>query len=799
MCRAVVLNGLLVALIGVAFSGVACGEPPPLVTAFDRFVPHEDVELPLGGSLLLSELSCTACHKTEAPALQPKGGPRLQGAGRRLQTDWVQQFLASPQTTKPGTTMPDMLAGFDAKEKQHVIDALAAFLDAQQEPFPVVKATGANPVPFEFWNAGDAATGKQLYHQVGCVACHEPAADYETAEAAPSPIDQLLEQLDPEEIEEMGLGSAVRPVKSVPHGNLAAKYTSKSLTFFLLNPEKVRPSGRMPSLKLKAVEAADIVAYLLKDRLPSADEVAIDSALHDEGKRFFVELGCANCHTATGVESGKPALPLAEIQLNDNENCLFTVAKGRPHYSLDEIQTQAIAAALAGIAEKTSLTAEQGLQLHLLQLNCYGCHERNELGGVGRNRKAYFETVRHVDLGDEGRLPPPLSGVGRKLTGSWLKKVLDGDGEVRPHVVARMPKFPPAAVAALPKMLASVDRNNSAPLRKPPEKPTDYVAAGRVLLDTGCVECHSLRGESLPGVVGIDLEGVTSRVEYGWFHEFLLNPAKLKSRTRMPTFFPNGLSQNKNVLAGDTDEQIAAIWHYLREIGKHPLPEKIEKARSQDFELVPVEKPILLRTFMPEAGTHALAVGFKEKVHFAFDTERLRLVQAWRGRFLDAQGTWFERFTPPAVPLGEELIQMPDGVALAVFKNKDQPWPSADDAEQRYQFQGFRLNDLGVPTLLYRVGGYEVQDRIAPDKEGGLTRRLSISADEKFANKKLWLRANAGKKLRQENDSATTNEAGLSVVVSDRAGQIRTTEGISEWLLPVEVDNKATIEVQYRW
>ena len=794
MCRAVWLKFLFVGAACLCFLQAVVSADGPLVVGFDRFSEHGDIELAVGGRLLLSELSCTACHQNAQADLKAKRGPRLEGAGVRLQEAWLRKYLESPQQAKPGTTMPEVLAGLEEAEKQQAIEALTAFLGSQREAFPEIKATGVVPVPYEFWNTGDVEEGKRLYHQSGCVACHEPATDYETAEAAQTPIDQLLEQLDPEELEEMGLGSALRPVKSVPHGDLAGKYSRRSLTHFLLNPERVRPSGRMPNMKLSPMEAAHVAAYLLKDQPSIGDANSdVDETLVTEGKRLFGELGCANCHTAAGVKSQVKAKALAEISIGSEESCVQRVTKGRPFYSLDELQKRAIGAALKKLP--TKMASATLLQQRLLQLNCYGCHERNEKGGVGRNRKAYFETVRHIDIGDEGRLPPQLTGVGSKLTEKWLKAVFEGKGDVRPHVVARMPKFPTALTADLPKLFGAVDRAEQFEQVKVPKKKEEYLAAGRVLLDTGCVECHPVRGESLPGVVGVDLDGVTNRLKYFWFETFLLNPASLKKRTRMPTFFPNGESQNKDLLDGHAKEQIAAMWHYLREAKTQELPAKIERARSQDYELVPSDEPILLRTFMPKAGTHALAVGFKEQVHFAFDTEQLRLTEAWRGRFLDARGTWFERFTPPAVPLGEERIEFPQGAALAVLKDAEQAWPGIDDEGQGYRFEGYRLDDHGVPTMLYRVGGYNVQDRIMPSDEGGLVRQLRIVGDAD--SQKLWLRGNVGKKLERDDDT-TTNENGLTVQVSGN-GVIRTSEGMSEWLLPVELDGEMVMEVRYQW
>ena len=98
--------GLLLALVTTAPL-----EPnaAPLVAGYERFFRESGERSHMGAALLLSELSCTACHATDDAQLSPKRGPRLDGVGRRLQHEWMLQFIAAPQAVKPGTTMPDIL------------------------------------------------------------------------------------------------------------------------------------------------------------------------------------------------------------------------------------------------------------------------------------------------------------------------------------------------------------------------------------------------------------------------------------------------------------------------------------------------------------------------------------------------------------------------------------------------------------------------------------------------------------------------------------------------------------------
>lgn len=803
----------------------------PFVTGFERFARHQEIDATIGGRLLLTELSCTACHAATSDDIKPKMGPRLSGAGNRLQQQWIERFLAAPYKEKPGTTMPDVLAGLPENDRRSAAVALAAFLSSQHDPFPDIKGTGARGVPHEFWKHGSVDQGRQLYHRVGCVACHAADNDYETVETKPTSLDQLLKQLDADELKELGLATAARRVDSIPHADLPAKYSRQSLTFFLLDPHKSRPSGRMPNLKLGVVEAADIAAWLLRGdpsssspelapltaTAPDDDQNTFDAEDIQTGRRLFGEFGCANCHSVKEAAVPKLPKPLSELNMSAPASCVGAPHKGLPHFQLDSVQTAALRSVLAENASEDSgserssgtsdreATANPQLDFQLLQLNCLACHERNDKGGVGRYRRPYFETVGHVDIGDEGRLPPPLTGVGDKLQSAWLTRVLKGTGDVRSHMRIRMPVFPAEQTASLPRLLVNADNSSG---QQPSEKDVfgnvgKLAEAGRLLLDVGCVQCHSLRGDALPGVVGIDLEGITGRVNPQWFHNFLLNPGQLKPRTRMPTFYPAGRSQNPAILKGDTDRQIAAMWAYLKNVSRLELPPKIELARSQDYELVPQDRPIVLRSFMEAAGTHAIAVGFPEQVHFAFDAEKVRLASAWRGRFLDAQGTWFVRFAPPAKPLGEEQIVFPPGVPFARFADEEFPSPSFDAKKAGYRFLGYRLDKSRVPTFLYRFGRFDIEDRIRPDADKSLVRQLTITdrtPEEKPAS--LWFRGHSGKSLRNVGLHACTNDAGVTMTVTQglrHAGELEAREDGTHWIVPVKVERKKTIEVRYRW
>jgi mono/diheme cytochrome c family protein len=814
------LTAALLALPGVAQTANPVTNPvtntaepprPAMVAGFERFARHGDLESAEAGRLLLGELSCTACHSSTRPgSLEPRRGPRLEAVGIRLQAVWLARHLDNPSATDPGTTMPDLLHAIPPNRKTRTIAALLAFLSTQREGYPELKSTASRPVAGRFFDKGDPGRGRLLFHQIGCVACHQPDPTFKARPQPASELTKLLTQLDPEELKELGLETAARPFPSIPHGQPASKYTREALAHFLLQPETTRPAGRMPSLKLEPHEAANLAAYLHPANTPANTlPHSNDTKLIQTGRRMFQSLGCNRCHTVNSrfPPAEMPITPLNRLRPAAVQSCLANPTPAQPRYQLDPQQRKAITAGILSIQSATPTTLPSpALALHrtLLTLNCYACHTRGQTGGVGPGRRAYFETAGHADLGDEGRLPPTLTGAGNKLKTVWMQKVFEGTGDVRPHLEARMPVFPVREVLQLPRQLAAVDRGTDSPPSKVFGDFPPLATAGRTLVDRGCVQCHPVRSERLPGVVGVDLAGATSRIRPDWMRRFLLDPASQKKRTRMPTFFPKGKTNSPDVLDGNVDRQLASLWAYMADIERQPLPEKIIRDKVDNYELVPGERPLILRTFMQRAGRHAIAVGFPSGTHFAFNARTGSAVEAWRGRFLDAHATWFNRFIPPAAPLGNQLISLPDGLALNQLNSADSPWPAATDPATAYRFGGYRLDKSRVPTLLYSLGTLQVQDRIEPTAGHGLKRTLTITnqATTKPGLPTAWIRGLTGQALASPAPGAYTNEHGLTVSVRTKrshADKMMTIGGRSEWRIPIVIAPRAVVEIHYRW
>ncbi|QOV90271.1 cytochrome c family protein [Humisphaera borealis] len=676
-----------------------------VVPGFERFHAGREASA-AGGKLLVTELSCTACHAAPQDAeLQPKKGPILDGIAMRVSADWLRAFLADPQKAKPGSTMPDMLAALPADKRAGAVEALVHLLATQ---------TKTDGKPEKLSGNISADRGMLLFHEIGCVSCHAPDPAFKPL-AAPTPAANAATKV---------VGDT--PARSVPLPDLKAKYSLETLARFLRNPLEHRPAGRMPDLMIDPQEAVDLAGYLVgwndvrSTGAPKVQTIKPDPKRVAEGRALFASLGCASCHALEGQTKVTLAKPLADLAAFDTACVGPKPAAGTPHFELSPVQRQSISLAVkpgkpAAAGERVVATMER--------LNCYGCHQRDDKGGVLPSHERFY--TGDPDLADEGRFPPKLTGVGRKLTPAWFEKVLGREGRVRPYLRMRMPVFAHDAVKHLPADFIAADGGMRDDAAK--ALPGGDVEAGRQLLGAAglsCITCHGLNGKPSIGIHALDITGTTERLQPAWFKQNLLNPAAVRPGTLMPSFWPEGKAANANILGGDVDKQISSIWAYLRE-GKTPI-DGYPPAKGE-FELVADEKPVIIRCFMEAAGTHAIAVGFPQKVHIAFDANTIRPAIAWRGKFLDAYTTWFSRAQPPVDPLGDAVVALPGGMPLAKLPSASDAWPKTLGTEAGYTFGGYRLDKQGVPTFLYKFGEIAVEDRIVPTDDGkGLTRTLVL-------------------------------------------------------------------------
>lgn len=875
----------------------------PVVPGFDRFHSGANADA-AGGRLLLGELNCVSCHTAE---VGKKQAPNLDGIGTRARVGHLRKFLADPQASKPGTTMPNLFAGDpDAAAK---VDALVHFLASTGSPKqarPDLKAV---------------IRGKDTYTKVGCAACHG------TRDMAGDPTKATF-------------------VGQVPLGDVKGKYTIPGLTTFLSDPLKVRPSGRMPHL-LKPAEATDVAHYLLqgiKTNLPTGkgttkysfyegswnslpdfgklkpkasgtgvafelglakadgnygmrfegvfraestgdytftlssddgsrllidgkkivdndgihppqtrsgtvgltkgihnivveffqgggeavldvevesrglgrqplaplvaateaeldkkadtspvkddDALVIDKDLANKGKGLFVSAGCANCHQITGdkkiVESTLRAKPLASLPASGG--CI-SGGKGLPKYDLSADQQKAITAAL-GEKKPTEVSIAHTMKT----FNCYACHARDKVGGPMDSTNALFTTTT-PEMGDEGRVPPPLDGVGAKLQADYLKNLLDKGADDRPYMHTRMPGFGATNVGHLVDVFAKSDSMPVVPAVKFDQPEAKVISAGRHMVGAqafGCIKCHTFAGNKAEGVQGIDMLLMTKRLKRDWFHAYCIDPQKVRPGTRMPTAWPGGQSLLAQVLDGEARTQIDAIWMYLG--SKSPA---IPVGMGKKFiPLNPTDGAIIYRNFIQGAGARAIGVGYPEKLNLAFDANDLRLAMIWKGGFIDAARHWTDRGVGFEGPLGDDVLSLPGGPTAAVLSKPDANWPSNARAEGQ-RFLGYTTTADDRPTFRYLVGGATIEDFINPGEKdkSQFVRTITVTSEKPVEN--LFVRVASGNKIAAVADGWTQVD-GYKVKVTGTATSTRTVGGKTELLVPVK-DAKTKIVIEIAW
>jgi hypothetical protein len=275
-----------------------------------------------------------------------------------------------------------------------------------------------------------------------------------------------------------------------------------------------------------------------------------------------------------------------------------------------------------------------------------------------------------------------------------------------------------------------------------------------------CISCH-VHGEREPaGSPGLDMTRFAERLRYEWFRRFALDPARFLPGTRMPAFGAGGRSAFTQWYGGDMRAQADAMWAYFSLGEFSPPPSELTAEGTTRLEVG--ERPIVLRSFLEQAGSRGIAVGFPIGVHIAFDAEAVKLVDAWKGDFLDAKGAWAGRGGNPSGGHGPELWRSPPGPPIQIGAPPER-WPDETGAEAGLRYRGYRLDAAGVPTVLSALDDYAVEERITPALgPDRLVREFSLLGFSVPTS--VWVRAAHG-------EHVTAGGSALDALVHQRDGE----------------------------
>ena len=600
------------------------------------------------GQLLVEELNCVACHRTASKTLVVRSGPDLSFVGTRLHPAWIAKWLEDPRVFRATAAMPH--APLKADECRDV----AAYLGTLKNPNNKVKEPQPSPLRVE--------TGKQLVATIGCTACHGGAKG------------NSLE----------GQGS---------------KWLPGQLAEYLMNPQSVDHSGRMPSMLLQKDEALAIAEYLVQSKNAAFEEKPAggDAKL---GERLVQAQGCLNCHSLNTqgkpVETIVPATIALESIAKLDQGCLAAHPSGRAmDYGLTPQQIASIAAFIASIKEQPMATAAPVYEFYhkTKAFGCVNCHELDA--------SMPADTTERVPL---------LTNVGGRLRKEWIAEVLTQKRRVRPWLRRRMPEFGAANVGDVPSLAVAASGAGEAESLPVPTR--DEIAAGQKLLGTGaggfgCITCHGFAGAK-PNVIddtrGPDMTTVASRLRPDHFRRWVLDPKRVAPATPMPSFFDGAP-------AGESAAKVEAMFRYVA-AGEN-MPPPVGWVDKNNYQVAVHEEPVMIRAFMPNVGggksiPRGIAVGLPGLVNYCFDADTCTLRYAWTGGFVDMQPSWAGRGGNVVKVLGKAFYQS-SWFAFRVGDEKHEP---------EVRFEGYEMVNK-APVFLYSMDGVKVRERIEFQRGGG--------------------------------------------------------------------------------
>jgi hypothetical protein len=313
-----------------------------------------------------------------------------------------------------------------------------------------------------------------------------------------------------------------------------------------------------------------------------------------------------------------------------------------------------------------------------------------------------------------------------------------------------------------------------------------------------CVKCHYFGKHEATGIQALDLTTMTQRLRKDWFQRYMIDPQNYRPGTRMPTGVPNGQSVLPEILDGEPDTQIAAIWDYLALGKKAPIPAGLTRGM---IELIPKDEPIIYRNFLEGLSPRGIAVGYPEKAHLAYDAEQFSISLIWHGAFMDAARHWNGRGQGNQPPLGDHILKLDKGTPLAKLESADSPWPTNPPREAGYRFRGYRLDNRGRPTFRYEFDSISVEDYpvAVPGKPyASFERTITLTSD---TDRSVWFRAASGSSIEPDDTGwfVVDNAIRLRLSGGDQP-VIRESHGTQELLVPVSLsDGTAVLKEKFVW
>ncbi len=754
------------------------------------------------GKRLFHSRGCAACHSPRdenGAELFPETSIPLGALQGKYSIRSLIDFLRQPHVSRPSGRMPDLrLQGQDLERIAHYL------LQKTRVPGSLAYILFRGPV----WEGLDSdkvmadRAGQVKDFDLGSLGNvqHHTAIRYEgwMNLAAPGRYTFFL-RMNGGSLDVDGMPvlrqdpSDRRGVKQLEgSAELAAGWRKIQLTYF--------HTGRDPALSFEMAgpqfERQAIPSSMLSvsnEKIAPFEPPKADAELARRGREYFGKLGCANCHNDLQVPP-RAAPPFGK--LDPRRGCLSGAAGPWPRFDLNAEQRGWMARALPQAGEP-HLTDQQWVDKTLVTFNCTACHERAGLGGIAPERRSLF-TGNQPEMGDQGRLPPPLTHVGAKLKPEWIAEVLLRGKRQRSYLDASMPQFGEANVGHLVDLFGKVDELEAAAIPAVTNV-QESKNAGHQMMGVGglsCIACHEFNGQKSGGVSAVDLVGATERLKKNWFHLYLREPSRFHPLVIMPTYWPDGKAALQGILGGDAGQQIEALWLYLEDGARVRKPVGLSR---QSNELRVGDVAEICRGRSP-VGYRGIAVGYPERINLMFDSEEMALRQLWKGEFANVDIGSFQ-------PRGTDRVSFPPGIPFHRLKSLEDNWPYkgktsyAFPQDQGYQFRGYHLDARRRPTFLYRYGETSVEDGFEDllDKNGKAYFKRTLTFEAPAEQAPFYFRAASGKVATRESDRSFGLDPLRLRITSEHKGIVRDGDPF-EVLIPLALpQGRSILTLEYQW
>jgi hypothetical protein len=276
------------------------------------------------------------------------------------------------------------------------------------------------------------------------------------------------------------------------------------------------------------------------------------------------------------------------------------------------------------------------------------------------------------------------------------------------------------------------------------------------------------------------------------------NPQQLSLNTVMPSFWPGGRAIRQNVLDGDPDKQIEALWQYLLDGRQARAPQGLIR---EPMELLATDEAVMLRRRYEGIGKRGIGVGYPSGVNLAFDAEQMRLAMIWRGKFADPGGVWTGQGHGTVRPIGRNVVRFTAGPDV---DDAESPWTVDEGRPPHHQFKGYSLDEKRRPQFEYQIGAAAVEDYCVDvvdpmSKQPSLRRTLTLRSG--LPGSRLMFRAADGKKIVARGSGEFLIDDKLRVRIAEpHSGAVVHGASGQELRVPLNlVDEKTVLVVDYVW